>query len=40
MTAVVILREVAVSMVECRGHWILCLICWQGEMDSATVRGM
>ena len=34
------LREVAVSMVERRGRWILWLMRWQGEMDSATARGM
>ena len=36
----VILREVAVSIVECRGCWILWLMRWQAEMDSATARGM
>ena len=36
----VILREVAVSIVECRGRWILWLMPWRREMDSATARGM
>ena len=36
----VILREVAVSMVECRGLWMFWLMRWQGEMDSATAHGM
>ena len=36
----VILREVAVSMVECRGRWIFWGVRWQAEMDSATVRRM
>ena len=41
-TNTVILREVAVSMVACRGRWLLWLKHWhwQGEMDSATARGM
>ena len=34
------LRAVAVSIVECRGHWILWLMPWRREMDSATARGM
>ena len=36
----VILRVVAVSMVECRGRWIFGRVRWQAEMDSATVRRM
>ena len=40
LTNAVILREVAVSMVGCRGRWILWLMRWQAEMDSATARGM
>ena len=40
MTTAVILREVAVSMVECKGRWIFWLMRWQAEMDSATARGM
>ena len=39
-TNTVILREVAVSMVACRGRWLLWLKHWQREMDSATARGM
>ena len=39
-TNTVILREVAVSMVACRGRWLLWLKHWQGKMDSATARGM
>ena len=34
------LRVVAASMVERRGCWIFWLMRWQGEMDSATARGM
>ena len=40
MTTAVILREVAVSIWARKGRWILWLMCWQAEMDSATVRGM
>ena len=36
----VMLREVAVSMVDRKGRWILWLMRWQGEMDSATAHGM
>ena len=36
----VILREVAVSIVECQGHWRLRLLPWHAKMDSATSRGM
>ena len=36
----VILREVAVSIVECQGHWRLRLLRWHAQMDSATSRGM
>ena len=39
-TNTAILREVAVSMVACRGRWLLWLKHWQREMDSATARGM
>ena len=40
MPTTVILREVAVSMVECQGRLVLWLVHWQGKMDSATARGM
>ena len=40
MPTTVILREVAVSMVECQGRLVLWLVRWQGKMDSATARGM
>ena len=40
MTTAVILREVAVSIWARKGRWILWLMCWQAEMDSATARGM
>ena len=36
----VILREVAVSIVACRGRWIFWGVRWQAEMDSATARRM
>ena len=36
----VMLREVAASIGERKGRWILRLMRWQGEMDSATARGM
>ena len=39
-TNTVILREVAVSIVECQGRWLLRLLRWQAKMDSATARGM
>ena len=38
MTSTVILREVAVSMLGCRGHWLIWLMHWQAKMDSATAR--
>ena len=34
------LRKVSASLLECRGRWIFWLMRWQGEMDSATARGM
>ena len=40
LTNTVILREVAVSMVVCRGRWVFWVVRWQGEMDSATARRM
>ena len=40
MTSTVILREVAVSMLGCTGHWLIWLMHWQAKMDSATARGM
>ena len=40
MPTTVILREVAVSMVECQGRLVVWLLRWQGKMDSATARGM
>ena len=36
----VMLREVAASIGERGWRWILRLMRWQGEMDSATARGM
>ena len=36
----VILREVAVSIVACRGRWIFWGVRWQAGMDSATARRM
>ena len=34
------LRKVSASLLGCRGRWIFWLMRWQGEMDSATARGM